>query len=286
MSKPVPKFPTSGIYPWVKQYIQSLPTLHGKVALDIPCGDGRATAVLRESGADVIAYDLFPESFLLDGQAQFADLAERLPLPDDSIDIVVCQEGIEHLPNQLLALQEFHRVLKPGGTLVITTPNISNLVGRLANLVFESQLLRDTPYAAEESAWRMEHTGPAGPPKRGHTTATSSWRASNACARYIEWPVSLIFANCRHTRAPLPCCLVHFCFPSLFCSISNPCGEHDEDCGITPSSGRKKRSSEPTCLVRHCSIGISFGEPEKSFGRRRVSLTAQADSNQVPFLTD
>ncbi len=118
MSKPVPKFPTSGIYPWVKQYIQSLPTLHGKVALDIPCGDGRATAVLRESGADVLAYDLFPESFLLDGQAQFADLAERLPLPDDSIDIVVCQEGIEHLPNQLLALQEFHRVLKPGGTLV------------------------------------------------------------------------------------------------------------------------------------------------------------------------
>ncbi|WYX12956.1 methyltransferase domain-containing protein [Achromobacter xylosoxidans] len=162
MSKPVPKFPTSGIYPWVKQYIQSLPTLHGKVALDIPCGDGRATAVLRESGADVLAYDLFPESFLLDGQAQFADLAERLPLPDDSIDIVVCQEGIEHLPNQLLALQEFHRVLKPGGTLVITTPNISNLVGRLANLVFESQLLRDTPYAAEESAWRMEHTGPGG----------------------------------------------------------------------------------------------------------------------------
>lgn len=162
MSKPVPKFPTSGIYPWVKQYIQSLPTLHGKVALDIPCGDGRATAVLRESGADVLAYDLFPESFLLDGQAQFADLAERLPIPDDSIDIVVCQEGAEHLPNQLLALQEFHRVLKPGGTLVITTPNISNLVGRLANLVFESQLLRDTPYAAEESAWRMEHTGPGG----------------------------------------------------------------------------------------------------------------------------
>ncbi|MDA0954004.1 MAG: class I SAM-dependent methyltransferase, partial [Proteobacteria bacterium] len=152
------QFPTRGIYPWVKRHIQSLPDLHGKVVLDIPCGDGRSASVLREMGAEVLAYDLFPESFLLDGQARFADLSDRLPLPDSSVDMAVCQEGIEHLPNQLFALQEFYRVLKPGGKLIVTTPNISNLVGRLANLTFESQLLRDTPYAYEESTWRVEHT--------------------------------------------------------------------------------------------------------------------------------
>lgn len=162
-------FPQAGIFPHVKRYIESLPSLQGKVALDVPCGDGRATAALRAKGAEVISLDLFPDSFALDGQARFADLSETLPMADASVDLVVCMEGIEHLPDQLFALREFHRVLKPGGTLIVTTPNVSNLVGRVANLAFESQLLRATPYAAEEASWRMETTeGASGQTRTRH----------------------------------------------------------------------------------------------------------------------
>lgn len=153
------EFPRVGIFPHVKRYIESLPSMQGKVALDVPCGDGRATAALRAKGAEVLSLDLFPDSFVLDDAASFADLSEKLPVADACVDLVVCLEGIEHLPNQLFALQEFHRVLRPGGQLIMTTPNISNLVGRLANFAFESQLLRGTPYAAEEASWRMESAG-------------------------------------------------------------------------------------------------------------------------------
>ncbi|EPJ55527.1 MAG: hypothetical protein OFPI_03300 [Osedax symbiont Rs2] len=49
------------------------------------------------------------------------------------------QEGIEHFENQLLVLSEFNRILKVGGSLIITTPNYSNLIGRLSYLLSENE---------------------------------------------------------------------------------------------------------------------------------------------------
>lgn len=51
------------------------------------------------------------------------DLCETLPFADGSFDVVVCTEVIEHLKAQLLTLEEFARVLKPDGLLVLTLPN-------------------------------------------------------------------------------------------------------------------------------------------------------------------
>jgi 2-polyprenyl-3-methyl-5-hydroxy-6-metoxy-1,4-benzoquinol methylase len=53
------------------------------------------------------------------------DLLEDLPLPLESasFDVVLCYETIEHVPDPAVFLQEIARVLRPGGTLVLSTPN-------------------------------------------------------------------------------------------------------------------------------------------------------------------
>jgi SAM-dependent methyltransferase len=139
-------------------YINSLPSLEGKRVAHIPCGNNWVISDLAEKrGAEVLNFDLFPESYNKDkGQARFADLSEELPLSDESVDMVICQEGIEHLPNQLFAIQEFHRVLKNRGELLITTPNISNFAGRAAQFIFESQLIRSSPESVFDGIWKKD----------------------------------------------------------------------------------------------------------------------------------
>lgn len=46
----------------------------------------------------------------------------NIPEPDASFDVILCSEVFEHLPDSLIALDEFIRLLKPGGRLIITAP--------------------------------------------------------------------------------------------------------------------------------------------------------------------
>ncbi len=112
----------------------------GKVVVDFPAGSGETSRVLRDLGATVLPFDLFPEFFKGEGlECRRADIADGLPVPDAHADIVICQEGIEHFSDQARALREFNRILKPGGLLVLTTPNYSNLRARLSYLLAESE---------------------------------------------------------------------------------------------------------------------------------------------------
>ena len=52
---------------------------------------------------------------------------------------MICQEGIEHFSDQFRALKEFNRILKKNGSLIITTPNYSNLRSRLSYFLSESE---------------------------------------------------------------------------------------------------------------------------------------------------
>ena len=51
----------------------------------------------------------------------------RIPLPDSSLDGILCTEVFEHLTNPVAALEEFRRLLKPGGLLLLTVPVVSRL---------------------------------------------------------------------------------------------------------------------------------------------------------------
>lgn len=150
-------FPKKGIHLYVSDFIQALPRLEGKTVLDIPCGDGRASYEFIKKGATVKAFDLYPDFMKLrELKAEYADLSVELPVESNSIDYVLCQEGIEHIPNQLKVLQEFNRVLKKEGVLIITTPNYSHLRARLSHFFLESDYWKRMPSTEIDGVWFAE----------------------------------------------------------------------------------------------------------------------------------
>ncbi len=64
--------------------------------------------------------------------ATSADMEATLPFPDASFDLIACVEGIEHVVDRHRTLRELRRVLKPGGRMLITTPNLLSIRARLA----------------------------------------------------------------------------------------------------------------------------------------------------------
>ena len=126
---------------YVKRYILGKKdALKDKNVIDFPAGNGVTSKILKENGANVFPLDLFPEYFEIDGlKCERANIREGLPIDDRFADFFICQEGIEHFSDQFSALKEFNRTLKKGGTLLITTPNYSNLKARMSYMLMESE---------------------------------------------------------------------------------------------------------------------------------------------------
>jgi SAM-dependent methyltransferase len=93
----------------------------GKRVLDVACGAGFGLEMLRAAGANAVGIDLDFDALCQGSQAQ-AD-ATRLPLSDASMDVVASFETIEHVPDARALVVELRRVLRPGGALVLSTPN-------------------------------------------------------------------------------------------------------------------------------------------------------------------
>jgi SAM-dependent methyltransferase len=147
---------TNSIKYHVKRFIQQNPQkFKDKVVIDSPAGAGVTSRILKEVGAVVRAYDLFPEYFNVDGlTCERADIMEGIPVADNFADVLVCQEGIEHFSDQYRMFQEFNRVIKQNGSLLITTPNYSNIQSRLSHFLFETEyFLKMMPANEADSVW-------------------------------------------------------------------------------------------------------------------------------------
>jgi SAM-dependent methyltransferase len=147
---------TNSIKYHVKLFIQqNHEKFKNKVVIDAPAGAGVTSRILKEVGANVRAYDLFPEYFKVDGlTCERANIMEGIPAPDNFGDVLICQEGIEHFSDQYRVFQEFNRVIKQGGSLLITTPNYSNLQSRLSHFLFETEyFLKRMPANEADSVW-------------------------------------------------------------------------------------------------------------------------------------
>lgn len=112
--------------PVVRRLLDGLPL---GTALDAACGTGRHTAYLKDLGHHVIGVDASP-AMLAEARKSLpgvefheADL-HRLPLPDHTVDTVVCALALAHVPELAPVLAEFARVLRPGGNLVISDPHL------------------------------------------------------------------------------------------------------------------------------------------------------------------
>jgi SAM-dependent methyltransferase len=96
-----------------------VPPGEGKKALDVGARAGVQTAWLRSRGYQVTPIDYEPVT----DECLQVDANQRLPFEDGSFDLVWCSEVIEHLVDPAFSLAELRRVTKPGGLLVLTTPN-------------------------------------------------------------------------------------------------------------------------------------------------------------------
>jgi ubiquinone/menaquinone biosynthesis C-methylase UbiE len=105
----------------------------GRLALEVGCGTGLFLAQVAQSGATVRALDLSTHLLAkaraqLDGRANVAlqcGNAEQMPYPDGTFDAVYGSSVLHHLDIDR-ALREVFRVLRPGGRMVFTEPNILN----------------------------------------------------------------------------------------------------------------------------------------------------------------
>jgi SAM-dependent methyltransferase len=145
------------IYEFTHKYLDSLGSLDGKTIVDVPAGQGLMSLEFKRRGAKVIALDLYPEKINPDvDERLFADMNSRFPIADGVADIVICQEGIEHVPNQMGLMEELNRVLKPHGKLIITSPSLSHIRARLSMLLVESEYWRRLPASEVDSVWFSE----------------------------------------------------------------------------------------------------------------------------------
>ena len=127
---------------------------------DVGAGEGYFSQLIgqyaeREMGiapSDVIApSDLFPELFRYPAvKCAGIDQDGNLPYDDDSIDVACSLEVVEHLEDQFAFARELFRIVKPGGSAIVSTPNILNLNSRWRNLhsgfavLFDPLLLSST----------------------------------------------------------------------------------------------------------------------------------------------
>ena len=112
--------------------LEFLSLIRARKVLDCPAGEGPFSRMLLEHGFEVTSCDIYPEQFkLTEISCDFADLNDRLPYESNKFDAVVCLNGLQRMWARGRAVRELARVVRPGGYLIVSFPNNSDIRRRL-----------------------------------------------------------------------------------------------------------------------------------------------------------
>jgi len=106
----------------IRQYVK----LEGRRILDVGCGVGMYVRHFREFSDDVYGVDIDDEKVEIASRTLpniYEAPAENLPFPDESFDVIMLHEVIEHVQDDRRSIQEAVRCLRLGGELIIYAPN-------------------------------------------------------------------------------------------------------------------------------------------------------------------
>lgn len=122
----------------------------GQSILEVACGSGGTAVRITEGfGVSVVGVDINPSAVLAATnrarartvhdrvEFQVADANETLPFPDESFDVLFCNDSINHLRDRTRVLADWHRVLRPGGRCLYTDPIV--VTGCLSNAEIEAR---------------------------------------------------------------------------------------------------------------------------------------------------
>jgi len=112
------------------RYLLARDMAAGRAVLDVACGEGYGSAMLASVARSVVGVDI-DERSVAHARARYGRTnlefrtgrADRIPLPDASIDLVVSFETIEHHDAHEAMMAECRRVLRPGGIICISSPD-------------------------------------------------------------------------------------------------------------------------------------------------------------------
>lgn len=106
-------------------------TLEPGTVLDAGCGPGY---LLDAVGDEWERFGLEVSARAVEHARRFGDVRlaslEECPFPDAAFDLVVCHHVIEHVADPIAAIRQIHRVCRPGGRLVIATPDFDSAMAR------------------------------------------------------------------------------------------------------------------------------------------------------------
>jgi SAM-dependent methyltransferase len=109
----------------------------------------------------------------------FAGDVSQAHYPSAAFDLVVSLEVVEHLPNPLDHLREFHRVTRPSGLLLLTTPNLAGLSGRLLGTRWRVVTPEHVGYFSPRTLrWALGRAGYRDARVSSRSLDVSTWRAS------------------------------------------------------------------------------------------------------------
>lgn len=220
--------------------------------LDVPSGGGPITRGARDLGWRIVEVDLFPRADLAGVQA---DACAPLPFRDACFDALVSMEGIEHFENQTGFVRECARVLKPGGTMILSTPNILHLSSRVSGFLTGQRLMKhgfinEHSTLRERMGTRLYH---------GHAYLIDAFRL-----RYILRVVGLELVELRASSVSVSSALMSPLYGAVWAATS-----------FAIASGRKHVESKgkpppPRSVERELtSVALS---PAVLFGKKLVAI--------------